>query len=217
MTWLQCGVASWVGVFTVATLGVQHFDFAKPHLEEFRWKIFLGVAVAGVLFGLQAKIFMIIAHFVEFVYRRWITAPGLRGFLGGTLLVCLFQWEGSARYAGLGLSVIQEALQQEVGYKDSLLKMIFTVLTLGAGFKGGEFIPLVFMGATLGSALSSLLYVPVSVMAAVGFVAVFAGAARAPMACSLMAMELFGYSIAPYAIVACFASVYFAGSRSIYH
>ena len=91
-----------------------------------------------------------------------------------------------------------------------------TVLSLGTGFKGGEVTPLFYMGATLGNALAPVLDVPYSVLAAVGFVAVFAGAANVPVACTLMAMELFGAEIGVYAAVACVVSYLCSGHVGIY-
>ncbi len=89
-------------------------------------------------------------------------------------------------------------------------------MTLGAGFKGGEVTPLFFIGATLGNALSYVLPLPPSLLAGMGFVAVFAGAANTPISSTLMAMELFGAEAGTYAAVACVASYLFSGHAGIY-
>ena len=94
---------------------------------------------------------------------------------------------------------------------------MFTVVTLGSGFKGGEVTPLFFIGATLGNALSHLLPLPPSLLAGMGFVAVFAGASNTPLASSLMAMELFGAEAGTYAAIACVFSYLFSGQTGIYH
>ena len=94
--------------------------------------------------------------------------------------------------------------------------MIFTIASLGTGFKGGEVTPLFYIGATLGNALAPLLNVPVPLLAGVGFVAVFAGAANTPIASTLMAMELFGAEVGVYAAVACVVSYLFSGHTGIY-
>ena len=94
--------------------------------------------------------------------------------------------------------------------------MVFTVASLGAGFKGGEVTPLFYIGATLGNALAPLFDVPFGLMAAVGFVAVFAGAANTPIASTLMAMELFGADLGVFAALACVMSYVCSGHSGIY-
>ena len=95
--------------------------------------------------------------------------------------------------------------------------VLFTVASLGSGFKGGEVTPLFYIGATLGNALAPLLQLPFSMLAGLGFVAVFAGAANTPIATIVMAIELFGPDIAPFAAIACIAAYLFSGHSGIYH
>ena len=89
-------------------------------------------------------------------------------------------------------------------------------MTLGSGFKGGEVTPLFYIGATLGNALSPILALPIPVLAGMGLVAVFAGAAKTPIACTLMAVELFGGHMATYAFLACMMAWWASGSVGIY-
>jgi H+/Cl- antiporter ClcA len=132
------------------------------------------------------------------------------------VLVSLYYFEGSYHYVGLGISYIQEALVQPQSFKEPILKTIFTAITVGSGFKGGEFVPLVFIGTTLGSALATVIPISLQLLAGLGFAAVFAGAANTPLACTLMAIEIFGYRIGPYALIACYASYFFSGHHGIY-
>ena len=99
---------------------------------------------------------------------------------------------------------------------DFAAKFLFTALTLGTGFKGGEVTPLFFIGSTLGNALAHLLPLPSSLLAGMGFVAVFAGAANTPIASTLMAVELFGAEAGAYAAIACVISYLFSGHAGIY-
>lgn len=94
--------------------------------------------------------------------------------------------------------------------------MAFTIISLGSGFKGGEVTPLFYIGATLGNALAPLLHMPVPLLAGIGFVAVFAGAANTPIASTLMTMELFGAEVGIYAAIACVVSYLFSGHTGIY-
>ncbi len=137
-------------------------------------------------------------------------------FVGGVLLSLLFYLEGSGRYSGLGISYIQDSLESPASFNDFFYKGFFTILSLSFGFKGGEFIPLVFMGTSLGSAMSFFVPVSFKILGVVGFAALFAGAANAPLTCSLLAIEFFGFSVAPYVLVACYASYFFSGNKGIY-
>ncbi|WP_410780011.1 chloride channel protein [Hymenobacter sp. 5414T-23] len=140
----------------------------------------------------------------------------LRPVLGGALVVAAMWSLGTTRYSGLGVPVIVEAFHVTLPPLDFTLKLLLTALTLGSGFKGGEVTPLFFIGATLGSALSMVLPLPVALLAAMGFVAVFAGAANTPLACTLMGLELFGIQGGVYLGLACVVAYLFSGHRGIY-
>ncbi|MGE3682644.1 MAG: chloride channel protein [Bdellovibrionales bacterium] len=214
--WFECLIASFFGYYTAVFLKAPHSVYPAIEIPGVDWRTIVFVALAGVAFGLTAKLFTMSTHFVERTVNRWISYPPLKPFLGGLLIAVLFYFDGTYRYSGLGIPYIQEALTQATGFRDPVLKSIFTSLTVGTGFKGGEFIPLVFIGTTLGSALSVILPVSFALLAALGFAAVFGGAANTPIACTLMAMEIFGYRIGPYALLACFVSYYFSGHYGIY-
>ncbi len=214
--WLECFVASFVAYYTAVFLKAPHSQFPAIDKIDFDFKILGYVLIAGVLFGLTAKIFILTTHSIEKIGTKFISYPPLKPFFAGVILILLYYMEGSYRFVGLGIPWIQEALTSPGSFIDPFLKGLFTALTVGSGFKGGEFIPLVFIGTTLGSALAIILPVSFKLLAAVGFAAVFAGAANTPIACSVMAIELFGWSIAPYAVIGCFASYYFSGRDGIY-
>jgi H+/Cl- antiporter ClcA len=114
------------------------------------------------------------------------------------------------------LSHLQEALVARAPYADPALKAFVTALTLATGFKGGEFIPLVFIGTTLGSALSGILPLPLTLLGALGFGAVFGAAANVPLACAIMVMEVFGPHFALYALVSGYAAFLVSGPHGIY-
>ncbi|MBC7465739.1 MAG: chloride channel protein [Bdellovibrio sp.] len=214
--WFQSLIASFVGYYTAIFIGAHHTEYGLISAPAFDLKLLFFVAVAGVIFGGAARLFMFMTHLIEKVQQKFVTYPPLKPFFAGLLLVVLYYAEGSYRYVGLGIPVIQQALHNPALFTDPIFKTIFTSLTIGSGFKGGEFIPLVFIGTTLGSALSFLLPISFKILAAVGFAAVFAGASNTPIACTLMAIEIFGLPIAPYAFVACFMSYYCSGLKGIY-
>lgn len=117
---------------------------------------------------------------------------------------------------GLGIEGILEAFAAPAESYVFLLKLFFTALTLSCGFKGGEVTPLFFIGATLGSALSVILPLPVALLAGMGFTAVFAGATKTPLACVFMAVELFGIDCGVYAAIACIVAYICSGRAGIY-
>lgn len=140
----------------------------------------------------------------------------MRTFMGGMLVVLGVYLLGTSKYIGLGVPTIVSAFEQQQLPYDFALKLLFTVVTLSAGFKGGEVTPLFFIGATLGNALSFFIPLPTAMLAGMGFVAVFAGATNTPIACTLMGIELFGAEGAVYIAIACFTAYLFSGNTSIY-
>lgn len=179
----------------------------------------LGATVlAGLAFGLVGQGFARATHALASAFRRWVAYAPLRPALGGSVIVLLAWALGPAadRYLGLGLPTIAQAFEGPLPAYDWLGKLVFTVASLGAGFKGGEVTPLFYIGATFGNALAPWLHLPVPMLAALGFVAVFAGAANTPLACTLMALELFGSGLGPFAALACTASYLVSGHQGIY-
>ncbi len=171
--------------------------------------------LAGALFGLAARSFSALTHGISRVFSK-IAYPPLRPVVGGVLVAAVMGALGTMRYAGLGVPVIVEAFQHALGPQDFAWKLALTALTLGAGFKGGEVTPLFFIGAALGSALSAVLPLPVALLAGMGFVGVFAGAANTPLACLLMGLELFGTRAGVYLALACVVAYLFSGHTGIY-
>ena len=197
-------------------LGVHHTHYALPLIPDVTARAGCAMAIAGVLFGLAARVFAGATHALAGAMKRAMAYAPLRPFAGG-MVVALAVWLlGTDKYIGLGIPTIVDALRQPLPGHDFLAKMAFTIVSLGSGFKGGEVTPLFFIGATLGNALAPLLQQPFALLAAVGFVAVFAGAANTPLACTVMAMELFGPGIGAHAAIACLMAYGCSGRTGIY-
>jgi H+/Cl- antiporter ClcA len=213
---LPCLVAAFLGDRVGLWWGVVHTHYVVAAVAAFTPMTLLSTLAAGVVFGLAALVFTNATHHLAAFMKRRVTYAPLRPFLGGVvvaLAVCLFATD---RYLGLGIPVILEAFAHPLPFVDTVAKTAFTVVSLGAGFKGGEVTPLFFIGATLGNALAPLLALPFPMLAALGFVGVFAGAAKTPLVSTVMAIELFGPAIAPYAALACAASYLCSGRTGIY-
>ncbi|MCJ8153860.1 voltage-gated chloride channel family protein [Chryseobacterium sp. SSA4.19] len=172
--------------------------------------------LAGITFGICAATFSKMLHRISAIFRLYITYPPLRPFTGGILIMLLVFAMGTSRYIGLGIPTILESFDRQLPPYDFALKLVFTVITLAAGFKGGEVTPLFFIGAALGSAISLVIPLPSGLLAGMGFVAVFAGATNTPLACLLMGIELFGAECGVYVAIACIVSYLFSGRNSIY-
>jgi H+/Cl- antiporter ClcA len=176
----------------------------------------MAALIAGIAFGIVGMLFSDLTHALGRWIKHHITYPPLRPMLGGIVVALAATLIHGDKYLGLGISTIVEAFQQPLPAYDFLGKLAFTVTTLASGFKGGEVTPLFYIGATLGNALGYVLPLPFPVLAGLGFVAVFAGAANTPIASTIMAIELFGPEIGIYAGLACVVSYLFSGHTGIY-
>ncbi len=196
--------------------GVQHTAYAVSNVPAFTAWGLCAMVLAGGLMGLTGRVFALSAHGLSAWMKQRIAYAPLRPLIGGALIAVVVSVLPAERYLGLGIPVIVEAFSQPLAPWDFAAKLALTVASLGSGFKGGEVTPLFYIGATLGNALAPLLQMPIGLMAAVGFVAVFAGAANTPLACTVMAVELFGVEVGAFAAVACAVSYVFSGRASIY-
>jgi len=195
--------------------GIHHSHYVAGAVVALGPWSLLAVLLAGLVFGLTAWLFASAAHALAALLKRCIPYAPLRALAGGVALVLAVTVLGQ-RYIGLGIPVMLEAFEHPLPWWDSVGKLVFTLASLGSGYKGGEVTPLFFIGATLGNALAPLLHLPFGMLAALGFVAVFAGAANTPLASTVMAIELFGPQIGPYAALACVMAYLCSGHHGIY-
>lgn len=180
---------------------------------------FLNIAyavIAGVFFGLCAATFSKTLHKAGSIFKSKIAYPPLRPLAGGIIVASAVWAIGTTKYIGLGIPTIVSSFEQQLPPYDFALKMIFTIVTLAAGFKGGEVTPLFFIGAALGNALGCFIPLPAGLLAGMGFAAVFAGATNTPIACSIMAIELFGSECGVYVAIACVVAYLLSGHNGIY-
>lgn len=210
-------VASVVGDMTTRALGIVHTVYpGVPHVEIspllcLKWLVFaLAIAVTSIAF-------IELTHFIKRQGERHVKMLGLRMAIGGAIVVLLWKVIGTSDYLGLGVPMIVRSFT-DPGVPDwaFAMKLLFTAITLGAGFLGGEVTPLFFIGAALGGVLAPLLGIPRELGAGVGLAAVFASASNTPLALSIMAVELLGASVLPHVVVVCVVAYLVTGHRSIY-
>lgn len=211
-----CALAAVVADQVGLLWGVQHTHYpigAVPAIPG--WPL-AAMLVAGAAFGLTARLFADLTHAVGGWMKRRIGYAPARPLLGGAAIAAIAWTLPLDRYLGLGIPTIVEAFERPLPAHDFAAKAALTIASLGAGFKGGEVTPLFYIGATLGNAMAPVLDLPFPLLAGIGFVAVFAGAANTPIASTVMAMELFGAQIGVFAALACTVSYLFSGHTGIY-
>jgi len=229
---LPCFIAAVTADWTCHAWGVGHTHYAIgfagttgiANTFKIDAPLLSKVIVAAVVFGLMSALFAEMSHSMQSWFKKRIVSPLLRPVIGGIIVIGLTLILGTTDYLGLGVASPDPEAVTVVSFFQSTeihpwswwWKTIFTVITLGSGFKGGEVTPLFFIGAGLGNALAGVMGAPPDLFAALGFVAVFAGATKTPLACTLMGLELFGAEHVVYLATACFIAYVFSGHSGIY-
>lgn len=213
---LPCFLAGFLADAVTKAWGIHHTVYTIPIIPALTMLGVLNTAIAGIAFGITGLVFVKMTHTISNGFKKYISFHPFRPLAGGAA-VALAVWAiGTSKYIGLGIPTIQSAFSSQLPPQDFILKMMFTSVTLGAGFKGGEVTPLFFIGAALGNALSYVLPLPTALLTGIGFVAVFAGAANTPLTCILLSIEIFGAKIGCYAVIACIVSYLCSGHAGIY-
>jgi H+/Cl- antiporter ClcA len=210
-------VAALVGDAVTRGLEIGHAHYpTAPHVPLTPELMLAWVVVAAAV-ALVAAVFIELTQQIKRQGTRLVPRLPLRLFVGGLLVVGLWQLVGTSAYLGLGLPTIARAFEDpHLPAYVFALKLAFTAITIGAGFVGGEVTPLFFIGATLGSVLARLLGIPIELGAAVGLAAVFGAASNTPLALAVMAVELFGGEVLPHVVIICVLAYGLGGRRSIY-
>jgi H+/Cl- antiporter ClcA len=211
-----CLLASSCGYFTAYLLGLHHASIANFEVPSIYLAGIASAMLAGIAFGLAARLFTWSIHFLKKIFTEKIPHPAWRACLGGGLFVACYAIFGNDRYISLGEEVIRSSFYQYVYPWDFLGKTWMSALSIGSGYKGGEVMSLFYIGATLGNSLSYILWLPYPVLAALGYVSVFSGAANTPITGIILAMEFFGADIGVYAALAVVVAYLFSGDRGIY-
>ena len=188
---VPCVLSALIADLISSLLGVASTADTLETVPGFSPVVFLQVIGLGVLCGALASLFCRAMRLGGRLYGK-LSNPYLRIALGGVLVAGLSLLEGSGDYNGAGMQVITAALAGSAVPWAFVLKILFTVLTLGAGFKGGEIVPCFFVGATFGCVVAPLMGMDAGFGAALGLVAVFCGVTNSPMTSILLGYELFG-------------------------
>lgn len=209
-------VAGIVGHQVSSALGITYFHQPLSFVPIFSSFFFAKVCLSGLFFGLCSFLFIEVLKYSENISDRIAIWSPYKGITGGVVLV-LLTFLLSREYLGLGLEPMQNALEGgNVPALAFFFKMVFTAITLNFGGSGGIVTPIFFVGATSGNLFGRILGFDPIIFSAIGMVSLLAGAANTPISASIMAVELFGPAVGPYAAVACVISFLMTGHRSVY-
>jgi len=210
-------VAAFVGDSVTRGLGVAHTLY--PQVSPLSWSFSLALKwlLFAALTALVARVFIFLTHGLKQVLEARVGRLRWRLFLGGASVVLLWQVLGTDEALGLSLPLLERAFTDPALPTSAFAwKLVFTALTLGAGFLGGEVTPLFVMGACLGNLFARGLGLPLDLCAAVGMAAMFGAAANTPLSLAVMAAELVGAPVLSHCVWVCFAAFWFTGHQGIY-
>lgn len=208
-------IASFVGDAVVTRLG--HHHTARLAMDLSLSASTIGaLIVVGLACGIAARLFVSVTSAIRSLGRRYVSSAVVRPVLGGMAVVGLAALFGRD-YLGLSLPLLDSALAgTSIALSVFALKLLFTAVTIGTGFLGGEVTPLFVIGATLGASAGELLGVPIGAAAAIGMVATFGAAANTPIACTVMGLELFGAAAVTPIAIGCMTAWIASGTGTIY-
>lgn len=214
---VPCCVAALVAKEAAELVGAHGEHFALPAVIAFDWKsgtltILLAVACSAV-----SILFCLVLHQTEHLYKKWIPNEWLRIVAGGCLVILMTKLLGTTDYLGAGMDIIELAMEGKVVAAAFLLKMVFTAVSLGSGFRGGEIVPTLFVGATFGCLFGQLTGLSPSLAAACGMAAVFCGVTNCPISSLLLSFELFGFECMPFFLLSVSIAYLESGYYGLYH
>lgn len=213
---VPCVISSLVAHGIAYSFGVSNEMFIIRSIPKFGIMTSIEISVLAILCALVSILFCVLLHKSEDLYKRFFTNPYIRVIAGGCIIIVLTLLVGNQDYNGTGINIIGHCINGTVRPEAFLLKMIFTALTLGAGYKGGEIVPSFFTGAAFGCLFGNLLGFSPTLCTAVGMTAVFCGVTNCPITSLLISFELFGYDGMPYFLLATALSYMLSGYFGLY-
>ncbi|WP_163195847.1 voltage-gated chloride channel family protein [Clostridium thermarum] len=213
---IPCFIASFSGNLVATSLGARHAHYIMSGIPELSVSVIIKVVIASLLFGIISIVFSEGIHECKRIFSKFFKNALVRSIVGGIVIILLTLLIGTREYLGLGLSSISASFNQGVSKMAFLWKIVFTSITLGTGFQGGEVTPLFFVGSTFGNALGSIFNLSPSFLAGLGLIAVFCGATNTPISSFFLGLELFHGDAIIFLFMACIISYLFSGYHGIY-
>lgn len=213
---IPCVVSSITAVEIARVFGVEPTSFSIMMVPELQEMTIVKVIPFAVVCALAARFFCFVIHRIKHILQKYIPNRYIRVTVGSVIIILMTLAVGDQTFNGAGSSVITQSFTTRMAFYYCILKLLFTAVTLGCGFKGGEIIPAFFVGATFGSFASEFFGINFSFGAGLGLIALFCGATNCPVASLLMSIELFGVEAIPYFALICGISYLVSGDTGLY-
>lgn len=214
---LPCVISSVTASQIAHRFNLHAVHFAGVEPGKITWDLTVRIIFLSALCALVSIIFCTAIKKCEHIMDRLIKNSFLRAFTGGAIIVLLTLIVGTHDYNGAGMDVVARAIGGNADAEAFILKIIFTAITISAGFKGGEIVPAFFIGSTFGCVMGPFLGIDASVAAAIGFAALFCGVVNCPVASIILSLEVFGAEGLIYFAIACSVSYMMSGCFGLYH
>lgn len=213
---IPCVISSITAFQISDMLGVEPTSFDIMMVPEMDTNMIIKIIPFAVVCALVCRLFCLVIQKVKRAFEKFIKNKYLRIVTGAVIIVVMTLISGSQVFNGAGGDVIAESFESRSHFYIFIVKLIFTAVTLGCGFKGGEIIPAFFVGSTFGSFASEFFGINYSFGAGVGLIALFCGATNCPIASLLMSIELFGVKSVPFFALVCGISYLISGDTGLY-
>lgn len=214
---VPCSIAALVAKWSATMVGAHGEHFSIPSSIPFDLKNACFTMLLAILCAVVSILFCMILHKTEHAFQKWITNEWIRIVFGALLVIILTKIVQSTDYLGAGMQVIERAIDGEAFIFAFLLKMIFTAISLGCGFRGGEIVPTLFVGATFGCVFGQISGFSPSLAAACGMTSVFCGVTNCPISSLFLSFELFGFECMPFFLLSVGISYLESGYFGLYH
>ncbi|MDP4133165.1 MAG: chloride channel protein [Bacillota bacterium] len=214
---MPCIVSSAIAYIISLSMGNGRLFYSTVVFPEISIMAFIKIALLSILCALISVLFCVTLSTAEKLMRKKFKSDYTRAFVGGLLIITLTLIVGNDDYNGAGMDVIKLALAGKAVYYAFILKLIFTAVTMASGFRGGEIVPALFVGATFGVSASFLFGIDPSFAAAIGMVCIFCGISNCPLASLMLGVELFGSEGLIFYAMASGVSYIMSGCFSLYN
>ena len=214
---VPCVLSSFIAEEIANYFGIPDTSFAVGIVPELNIETGFQTIVMSLLFACASILLCIALHKSAKIYNYFFKNPYIKIIFAGALVVAMRYIFNTTDYLGAGAGIIAKSFIEQSAWYVFLLKILFTAATLGGGYKGGEIVPTLFVGATLGSFLSSIFGLPVGMCAACGMVSVFCGVTNCPITSFILAVEMFGTGSLKYCTIAIALSYLLSGYYSLYN
>lgn len=214
---LPCVISSVTAAQIAQRFNLHAVHFAGIEFGSITWDLTVKIILLAALCALVSILFCMVIKKCEHTMDKLIKNSFLRAFAGGAAIVLLTLLAGNQDYNGAGMDIVTRAIEEEANPEAFLLKILFTAITISAGFKGGEIVPAFFIGSTFGCVIGPLLGLNPTIAAAIGFVALFCGVVNCPVASIILSLEVFGAEGLIFFAIASSVSYMMSGCFGLYH